>query len=116
MNDFLNCLKGQNRKRNGLLYICILFLFIQCLFLIYFNLTRDIHTIDRDSAEVFVHAMEMWRNKKVLIPDWTYTTTLEWDCSLLLAVPRYYRKCLFVFWTCQCVFCCCLDMGSVSSL
>ncbi len=89
MNDFLNCLKGQNRKRNGLLYICILFLFIQCLFLIYFNLTRDIHTIDRDSAEVFVHAMEMWRNKKVLIPDWTYTTTLEWDCSLLLAVPLY---------------------------
>ncbi|MBD5454671.1 MAG: hypothetical protein HDR30_10215 [Lachnospiraceae bacterium] len=45
--------------------------------------------IDFDGAKLYMHAMEMWRNKSFLIPDWKYITTMELDCSLLLAVPFY---------------------------
>ena len=62
---------------------------IQFLMVIYINLVKGPVSIDCDSAKVFVHAVEMWRNKKIVIPDWKYITTMELDCSLLLAVPLF---------------------------
>lgn len=61
----------------------------QILFLAYMNLFESPKMIDYDGAKLYMHAMEMWRNKSVFIPDWKYITTMELDCSLLLAVPFY---------------------------
>ena len=61
----------------------------QILFLAYMNLFESPQMIDYDGAKLYMHAMEMWRNKSVFIPDWKYITTMELDCSLLLAVPFY---------------------------
>ena len=77
------------RKSNKFILICVLLLCVQCILLIFCNLTLANRNIDRDSSEVFVHAIEMWRNKQILIPDWVYTTTLELDCALLLAAPLF---------------------------
>lgn len=64
-------------------------LFVQLIMIAYCNFTVSRDNIDCDSAKLYVHAIEMWRNKTFLIPDWSYITTLELDCSLLLAVPLF---------------------------
>lgn len=77
------------RKSNKFILICVLLLCVQCILLTFCNLMLANRNIDRDSSEVFMHAIEMWRNKQILIPNWVYTTTLELDCALLLAVPLF---------------------------
>ena len=61
----------------------------QILFLAYMNLFESPKMIDYDGAKLYMHAMEMWHNKSFFIPGWKYITTMELDCSLLLAVPFY---------------------------
>ena len=61
----------------------------QILFLAYMNLFESAKMIDYDGAKLYMHAMEMWQNKSFFIPGWKYITTMELDCSLLLAVPFY---------------------------
>lgn len=53
------------------------------------NLKLIDNNIDCDNAKLFVHVMKMWEHKTLMIPDWSYTTTLEWDCSSLFALPIY---------------------------
>ena len=42
-----------------------------------------------DCATLFVHAKEIWRTGKLIIPGWRYITTLELDTPLIFAVPLY---------------------------
>ncbi len=64
-------------------------LFAEVALIFYVNLTRSAINIDSDSAKLYVHALEMIENGTFFVPDWKYITTLELDCSLLLAVPLY---------------------------
>lgn len=70
-------------------YILLAFLVLQVCLIAYTNFTRMESNIDCDSAKLFVHAIEMWRNGTIIIPAWTGVSTLELDCSTLLALPIY---------------------------
>ena len=35
------------------------------------------------------HIAEMWKTKRLAIPNWNYMTTLEWDCSAIFAIPIF---------------------------
>lgn len=61
---------------------------IEVAFLIYYNCITD-YVFDCDAAKLMYHAVKMWENKSLIIPNWTYMTTGEWDCSSLLAMPIY---------------------------
>ncbi len=67
----------------GWILICQIILISVC------NITLIDNNIDCDNAKLFVHVMEMWEQKKIAIPNWVYMTTLEIDCSSLLALPLY---------------------------
>ena len=64
-------------------------LFIQFILLAVSNLTLIDMNLDCDNAKLFRHIVEMWRNKAIFIPDWSYTTTVEIDCASLFALPIY---------------------------
>ena len=64
-------------------------LLIQCILIAACNIKLIDNNIDCDNAKLFVHVMEMVKQGRLAIPDWSYTTTLEWDCSSLLALPIY---------------------------
>ena len=78
-----------NVKAKPLIYFSGGVLLVQIFLIIACNLTLLERNIDGDNAKLFVHIMEMWRNRKIVIPDWSYMTTLEIDCSSLLALPFY---------------------------
>lgn len=61
----------------------------QIIFLLYCNFFLQPKNIDSDMARLYVHAIEVFRNHSLYIPDWSYVTTAEWDCSLLFAAPVY---------------------------
>lgn len=56
--------------------------------LIYYNFATN-YVVDQDSAKLMYHSMKMWENKSLIIPDWDYVSTGEWDCSSMLAMPIY---------------------------
>lgn len=62
---------------------------LQILFIVYSNFFLQVKNVDSDMAKLYVHAIEIFKNHNYVIPDWSYITTAEWDCSLLLAVPFY---------------------------
>ena len=74
---------------NGLTIVLAVFLAVQCILTVFANLVLITENIDCDIAKLYVHAVEMWRNGRILIPGWSYLTTLELDCPLLFAVPLY---------------------------
>lgn len=47
------------------------------------------YVTDYDASMLFYHVMSMWKEKALLIPDWVYMTTGEWDCASVLALPVY---------------------------
>ncbi|MGN0990665.1 MAG: hypothetical protein ACI4O4_04340, partial [Candidatus Ventricola sp.] len=47
------------------------------------------YIFDYDAAKLFYHVICMWREKTLLIPDWVYMTTGEWDCASLPALLFY---------------------------
>lgn len=69
-----------------ILYILVA---VQVLFIIYINLFQTKAALDSDSAMLYTHAIEMWRNKTLFLPNWSNTTTLELDSALLFALPLY---------------------------
>ncbi len=83
-------------KKNYFTYILIFFAAVQILFLSYMNLFESPIMIDYDGAKLYKHAIEMWNHKTLFIPDWKYITTMELDCSLLLALP-FYALCRNIF-------------------
>lgn len=76
-------------KQHPLKVVLVGILAIQLLLIAFCNLTLIDKNIDCDNAKLFVHTMNMWREKSLLIPGWSYTTTLELDCSSILALPLY---------------------------
>lgn len=64
-------------------------LIIQFCLIAFCNLTMLDSTLDCDNSQLYRHVIEMWRNKTLLIPNWLYSTTLEYDCVALFAVPIY---------------------------
>ena len=55
---------------------------------IYVNLRLNC-PYDQDSAKVIYHAVKMWESKSFVLPNWSYITTGEWDCTAFLAMPIY---------------------------
>ena len=51
-----------------------------------FNLTRLPYESNYDSSCAYAQIVEMWRQKRILLKDWAYQTTLGIDshCSMVL--------------------------------
>ena len=81
-----NVLKELKSKKIVTLWILFA---VQVFFIIYCNFFLQEKNIDSDMARLYVHAIEIFKNHNYYIPDWSYVTTAEWDCSLLFAVPFY---------------------------
>ncbi|MGN0772604.1 MAG: hypothetical protein ACI4MP_02280 [Candidatus Ventricola sp.] len=47
------------------------------------------YIFDYDASKLFYHVICMWKEKTLLIPDWVYMTTGEWDCASLPALLFY---------------------------
>ena len=45
--------------------------------------------IDNDAAKVYTHMKAIWESGSLVVPDWRYITTMELDCTTLLALPFY---------------------------
>jgi hypothetical protein len=65
------------------------FVVIQVAFIVYVNLFTMRDVLDNDMAKLFVNVAEMWRQKRIIIPGWIYDTTVEIDCSSVIAVLLY---------------------------
>lgn len=69
-------------------YFWVALLAVQVCINIAINFTADASSLDNDAAKLYTHVVEFCRSG-FLFGDWTYMTTLEADCSALLAVPFY---------------------------
>ena len=76
-------------KKEPVKAVLILLLAVQLCLIAHSNVTLLGQSIDGDKAMLFKHIEEIWRNKALFIPDWDYLTTLEFDCSSILALPFY---------------------------
>lgn len=76
-------------KEKAFTWILYLIVATQVLFILYMNLFQTKAALDSDSAMLYTHAIEMWRNKTLFLPNWSNTTTLELDSALLFALPIY---------------------------
>lgn len=74
--------------KNIITYAFLGLVVIEICCLIYYNFATN-YAVDQDSAKLMYHTIKMWENKSLIIPDWTYMTTGEWDCSSMLAMPIY---------------------------
>lgn len=61
---------------------------VEILFLVYYNFVAD-YIYDPDASMVMYRAVKIWENKSLVIPDWKYETTGEWDCASFLAIFIY---------------------------
>lgn len=67
----------------------IILLLIQVVLMIYANLTLMERTFDSDAGMIMNHVMMMAKEKTILIKDWVYPSTLEFDSTALFALPLY---------------------------
>ena len=69
---------------------CLALLLVLQVFLIGIsNLTLIQQNLDYDNAKLLKHIIAMWEEGTLAIPQWSYSTTLEWDCTTLFALPLY---------------------------
>lgn len=80
-------LSKKNCEIINLLLLFFLVIQILTIFLVNVFLSKD--NIDCDSAKLFVHAIEIVKERSLLLHNWSYPSTLELDSSLLLAVPLF---------------------------
>ena len=66
-----------------------LLLVIQVFLIALSNLTLIEQNLDHDSALLLKHLITMWEEKTIAIPQWSYVSTLEVDCTTLFALPLY---------------------------
>lgn len=78
--------RWDKRKVWELLFAAMLF--GEVMLLIYYNLALDA-VYDQDAAKVLYHTVKIWENGGLIIPDWQYMTTGEWDCASFLAIFLY---------------------------
>ena len=74
-------------KKNWQALVLLILLVSEFAFIIWLNLFHISDTIDEDFSGMLTHALEMAAQKKLLLPNWYYPTTGEFDTSLFLAVP-----------------------------
>ena len=80
-------LRTRIKKREMDLPLIILMLSAVMQLLLWARLNlRHQYIFDYDAAKLFYHTLCMWREKTLLIPDWLYMTTGEWDCASLPAI------------------------------
>lgn len=79
----------REKYRGGVLLLGGL-LVLEVVMLVAYNFTLSKSHMDPDMAKLYTHVVEMARNHKLIIPNWNYTTTLEWDCATIFALPLYY--------------------------
>ena len=60
--------------------------------LVYFNFFNIHAAVDQDYAQLLFHAMQMADKNKILLDNWYYSTTGEFDCPMLLAA-LFYKIC-----------------------
>lgn len=83
-------LRTRIKKREMDLPLIILMLSAVMQLLLWARLNlRHQYIFDYDAAKLFYHTLCMWREKTLLIPDWLYMTTGEWDCASLPAILFY---------------------------
>ncbi|MBP1586517.1 MAG: hypothetical protein ILP17_12575 [Lachnospiraceae bacterium] len=62
---------------------------IQIILIFWCNLQYLPKYLDGDFAKLATHIVEMAEKGALAIPGWKYTTTAEWDCVTLFALPLY---------------------------
>ncbi len=62
---------------------------IQVLFIAYTNIFMLRDVLDNDQAKLFVHVAKMWDTGHIVIPNWSYMASLEFDCASIFALPIY---------------------------
>ena len=70
-------------------FVMLGILVLQVLFIVCVNIFKCNSYLDIDMAKLYRHTLEYIRNGSFLIPDWEYTSTAEFDCSAILAIPLY---------------------------
>lgn len=110
----------QNHRihRPALGEILLLFLLIaQVSFLIVTTFSLGNHAIDGDTGRLYQHMEAIWESGTLFVPGWIYPTTMELDCSLLLALPFYgITKDAVIAFACSCVVIIFLWIGVASCL
>ncbi len=76
-------------KQNFWTSIFFALLVVQFLLIAVCNIKLIDNNIDCDSAKILVHAMKMGEHGTLLVPGWSYMTSLEIDCPSSLAAPLY---------------------------
>ena len=61
----------------------------QVVFLCLVSLRAGGAVVEEDAGKAYTHMMAMWDSGTLLVPDWKYITTMELDCTTLLALPVY---------------------------
>lgn len=69
--------------------ILFTFLISQFIMIVFYNLSDIRNSLDTDSANALYHVCQMIQLKRLTIPDWTYSTTLEIDSSVIFAIIPY---------------------------
>lgn len=64
-------------------------LIAQVLFLCFTMFSAGNTIQDGDVARQYTHMIAMWESGTIFVPDWIYTTTMETDTAVLLALPFY---------------------------
>ena len=62
---------------------------VQILFLCVVSLRAGGAIVEEDAGKAYTHMMAIWNSGTLLVPDWKYITTMELDCTTILALPFY---------------------------
>lgn len=80
--------KERRKKIDLSLGILVLAVLAQIVLWVRMNLKYQ-YIFDYDASMLFYHVICMWKEKTLLIPDWIYMSTGEWDCASLPAFLFY---------------------------
>ncbi|GEM_PF-5423763 len=69
--------------------LLLIILGIEIIYLIKLNFWHMSDSMDHDAAKLMMHMIEIVRNRRLLIPDWSYMTTHEIDSAMLCSIPFY---------------------------
>jgi hypothetical protein len=69
--------------------VAAIFLTIQIVMVIYINLTQLKYHIGYDASSCYLQAVEIWKQKTLLLSNWDPQTTLSWDSPVPLAAILY---------------------------
>lgn len=91
---------SQERKKYTKVEIVLsVLVIIQIVYLFLFNIFRMKYMVNMDSSEYLIQVIQIWRQKKLLISDYYYSTMLAWDMPTILATIFYgITKNVFVAW------------------